>query len=112
MFLVQASSSGVQSVVPETEAEAMEEDGAGLEEDAVEADARRKAAAKAAEAAELRKRSQVLSDLSQDAAAMRPLSSSQHAPSRGRLHMSSVDVICILILHLGCLTIPGGAIRL
>ena len=50
-----------QIMVPETEAEAMDEDGPQLEEDAAEADARRKAAVKAAEEAELRKRSQVLS---------------------------------------------------
>ena len=46
-------------MVPEAEADGADEDGPQLDEDAAEADARRKAAAKAAEEAELRKRSQV-----------------------------------------------------
>ncbi len=49
----------LQIMVPENEAEAAEGDGLEVEEDAAEADARRKAAAKAAEEAELKKRSQV-----------------------------------------------------
>ena len=70
----------MQIVVPENGAEAMEEDGPGLEEDAAEADARRKAAAKAAEEAELRKRSQALPDLLQAPAVITPLSPFQHGP--------------------------------